>query len=319
MTSVSSNKFQLIRYEGSMSKIWDEFVSQSWNGVFMFMRPFMDYHAHIFADHSLLVYQDNKLKAVFPANENSQILHSHQGLTYGGWISASRLPAEDLEQLFILLEIYAKENGITEVQYKQKPSIFSKHLNDTDAWILWKNSYELWRRDLSFVIDFKNFTGFARDKRYRLNKSSRNNLQLNENGNIVQFMELVKENLNHKYNTNPVHTAEEVALLQSRFPNNIFTITVFQENEFLGGTLLFTDNDFIHTQYLHFNETGRNLCAPEFLIDNLFQKFGKTKRFLSFGTSTENDGKSLNSGLAAFKEGFGAAGVCHDFYRKKIN
>ncbi|MCL2073800.1 MAG: hypothetical protein FWH18_07765 [Marinilabiliaceae bacterium] len=310
--------FKLIRYDQQMSKVWDEFVMQSWNGVFLFKRQFMDYHSHKFTDHSLLAYHDNKLKALFPANENSGVLYSHQGLTYGGWITAPRLSTEDLEQFFFLLEIYADENGFDEIQYKLKPTIFDQHLNDTDAWLLWKNNYELWRRDLSFLIDFKNFAGFARDKRYRLNKSSRNNLILEEKGNIVQFMDLVKDNLNKKYNTDPIHTAEEVTLLQSRFPNNIFTITIFQEDEFLGGTLLFVDNDFIHTQYLHFNEKGRNLCAPEFLIDNLMQKYGKTKRYLSFGTSTENNGQNLNSGLASFKEGFGAAGVCHDFYKKRI-
>jgi len=310
--------FQLIRYNSKMAKIWDEFVSQSWNGVFLFMRPFIDYHSHIFTDHSLLAYQDNKLKAVFPANEKDNIIYSHQGLTYGGWVLSRRFPAEDLDNLFEIFENYLKDNSFKEIQYKQKPYIFDRHLNDTDSWLLWKKNYELWRRDLSFIIDFKNFAGFARDKRYRLNKSSRNNLNLNEKGDIFQFMELVKENLSKKYNTNPVHTPEEVALLQSRFPNNIFTVTVFQKDEFLGGTLLFTDNDYIHTQYLHFNDLGRDLCAAEFLIDNLMQKYGQSKRYLSFGTSTDNNGKELNIGLASFKEGFGAAGVCHDFYRKKI-
>jgi len=312
-------EIQLVRYQDKMSKIWDEFISQSWNGVFLFLRPFMDYHSHIFTDHSLMVYQDNKLKAVLPANEKDGVLYSHQGLTYGGWVLAPRVPADDLEQFFIALENYLKENGFHEIQYKHKPFIFDKHLNDTDAWILWKNGYELWRRDLSFIIDFKNFAGFARDKRYRLNKSTRNNLHLEESGDIEQFMFLVKENLSKKYNTNPVHTPDEVALLQNRFPKNIFTITVFCEDVFLGGTLLFVDNDFIHTQYLHFNDTGRNLCAAEFLIDYLMKKYGKTKRYLSFGTSTDDNGKVLNSGLASFKEGFGASGFCHDFYKKIIH
>ncbi|MDR2927448.1 MAG: hypothetical protein LBV41_04515 [Cytophagaceae bacterium] len=311
-------KFQLVRYDNTMAKTWDEFVSASWNGVFLFLRPFVDYHSHIFTDHSLLACQDGKLKAVFPANESGGALHSHQGLTYGGWILAPRVPADDLDVLFQLLEEYAKANGFNEIMYKHKPFVFDRHLNDTDAWILWKNGYELWRRDLSFIIDFKNFAGFARDKRYRLNKSIRNNLRLDEQGDIKQFMELVKKNLNRKYNTNPVHTPGEVELLQKRFPKNIFTLVVFQEDEFLGGTLLFVDNDFIHTQYLHFNDNGRNLCAAEFLIDSLMNKYGQSKRYLSFGTSTDNNGKALNSGLASFKEGFGAAGFCHDFYRKKL-
>jgi hypothetical protein len=311
-------KFEIVRYSPEKAKEWDEFVKQSWNGVFLFYRGFMDYHAHLFTDHSLMVYADNSLKAVLPANERDGILFSHQGLTYGGWVLAPRFPADELDQLMVECETFLAAVGIHQLQYKHKPQLFAKHGNDYDGWILWKNGYELWRRDLSFYIDMQNTVGFARDKRYRLNKSRRNNLTLKINADLPLFMDLVKENLNRKYQTNPVHSAEEAALLQDRFPNNIFTYTVWHGDDFMGGTWLFVDNDFVHTQYLHFNNAGRDLCAVEFLVDALMEQFAPSKRWFSFGTSTENNGRELNSGLASFKEGFGAAGVCHDFYKKEL-
>ena len=55
----------------------------------------MDYHQ------TVLMIQpdglsDGKLKAVLPANEKEGVLYSHQGLTYGGWVLAKRLPVVDL-------------------------------------------------------------------------------------------------------------------------------------------------------------------------------------------------------------------------------
>ncbi|ASB48311.1 hypothetical protein [Alkalitalea saponilacus] len=309
--------FSFVRYHDDEKKAWDEFIQQSWNGVFLFYRSFMDYHQERFTDHSLLVYKGKKLKAVLPANENDGVLYSHQGLTYGGWVLSPRFSSSDLDALFLDLEVYLKEQGIRRFEYKQKPYVFDKHPNDSDLWVLWKNGYEMWRRDLSFFIDLKNFAGFARDKRYRFNKAGRNNLRIDEKGDAATYMTLVNENLSRKYNTKAVHSTDEVLLLQNRFPKNIKTILVYREDLFLGGTWMFTDNDFIHTQYLHFNDEGRDLCAAEFLINYLLDTY-KDKRYLSFGTSTEKDGTMLNEGLASFKEGFGAAGFCHDFYRKEI-
>jgi hypothetical protein len=310
--------FEIVKYSPDKAKEWDGFVKQAWNGVFLFYRGFMDYHAHLFNDHSLMVYADNSLKAVLPANERDGIFYSHLGLTYGGWVLAPRFPADELDQLMVECEAYLTALGIHQLQYKHKPQLFAKQGNDYDGWVLWKNGYELWRRDLSFYIDMQNSVGFARDKRYRLNKSRRNNLTLKVNADLPLFMDLVKENLNRKYQTNPVHSTEEAMLLQSRFPNNIFTYTVWHGDDFLGGAWLFVDNDFVHTQYLHFNNAGRDLCAVEFLVDALMEQFSPSKRWFSFGTSTENNGRELNSGLASFKEGFGAAGVCHDFYKKEL-
>jgi len=37
-------------------------------------------------------------------------------------------------------------------------------------------------------------------------------------------------------------------------------------------------------------------------------------KWFDFGISTEDDGRFLNEGLAAYKESFGGRSVVHDFY-----
>lgn len=303
------------RYQPPFARQWDDFVKDSWNGVFLFCRNFMDYHADRFTDHSLVVRYDHKVVALFPANERQDSVYSHQGLTYGGWVVAKRTSTQELERCFELMEDYYRTHGFNGLVYKHKPALFASHVFDNDAWLLWRRGYNLWRRDLSFVIDLQNHCGFARDKRYRFNKSQRNGLTLVKNADLPQFMQLVKKNLNERFQVEPVHTAQEALLLQTNFPKNIFTWAVYQGDEFLGGCWLFTDHQFVHTQYLHTNDLGKELCAAEFLVDAIIGTFKADRRYFSFGTSTEEDGTVLNYGLASFKEGFGASGVCHDFYK----
>ena len=54
-----------------------------------------------------------------------------------------------------------------------------------------------------------------------------------------------------------------------------------ENNDIIGGTLLFIDNNFLHTQYLHSNLRGKELNALEFLINHIFQN-NFEKRFSHF-------------------------------------
>lgn len=302
-----------------MADDWDKAVQHAVNGVFLFYRRFMDYHAHRFFDHSLVVREEGQIVALFPANEANGVIYSHQGLTYGGWVYCKRIGSCEIGHLFEIVEEYYKNLHFTEIHYKHKPFVFLSRIYDADAWMLWHKGYTMWRRDLGFVIDMQWNMGFAKDKHYRLNKSKRNHLRIESNGDIRQLMALVATNLRERFQISPTHSVEEALMLQNRFPENIHTICVFQDDLFLGGTWLFVDNHFIHTQYLHSNDEGKDLCAIEFLIDYLIERYKTTKRYLSFGTSTEFDGNVLNEGLASFKEGFGATGICHDFYKKQLS
>ena len=77
---------EIHRYTAAYHRNWNDFVSESSNGTFLFLREYMEYHADRFTDYSLLVYDGNKLLALLPANRSGDVLYSHAGLTYGGLI-----------------------------------------------------------------------------------------------------------------------------------------------------------------------------------------------------------------------------------------
>ena len=56
------------KYSSKNKDIWNEFIKNSKNGIFMFDRNFMDYHSDRFIDFSLMFYEEEKLIAVMPAS-----------------------------------------------------------------------------------------------------------------------------------------------------------------------------------------------------------------------------------------------------------
>ena len=55
------------KYTKEDFKVWNEFISKSRNGIFMFDRNYMDYHSDRFEDHSLMFFVDDS----FPEFEYS--------------------------------------------------------------------------------------------------------------------------------------------------------------------------------------------------------------------------------------------------------
>ena len=72
--------FQVCKYTNSKKADWDNFIATAKNATFLFQREFMDYHNDRFEDFSLMVYKDEKLYAVFPANKNDMLLRNLQKL-----------------------------------------------------------------------------------------------------------------------------------------------------------------------------------------------------------------------------------------------
>ena len=69
---------EIHRYTTAYHRDWNDFVSESSNSTFLFLREYMEYHADRFTDYSLLVYDGNKLLALLPANRSGDVLYSHR-------------------------------------------------------------------------------------------------------------------------------------------------------------------------------------------------------------------------------------------------
>ena len=144
--------FRLVRYTPDRQREWDDFVARSKNGVFLFRRDYMDYHADRFDDHSLMAYQGGQLIAVLPANRAGDALVSHGGLTYGGFVTGDRARAAGALGLFAALLDHARDVGMRAVVYKPVPHIYHRAPAEEDLYALFRFGARLLRRDVSSAI-----------------------------------------------------------------------------------------------------------------------------------------------------------------------
>ena len=114
---------EIQQYKPDCIQVWNQYVHNSKNGTFLFDRNYMDYHSERFQDFSLMIYRNSKLYCLLPANKVDNILYSHQGLTYGGFIINSKVTVSDLIEVLDAVNYYLKEKGIVKVIYKAIPYI----------------------------------------------------------------------------------------------------------------------------------------------------------------------------------------------------
>ena len=298
-----------------MADEWNLFVAASKNGTFLFDRRFMDYHNDRFCDHSLLVYRDQRLYALLPANQKDDTLVSHGGLTYGGLVTDSRCSAKGVLDAFTAINEYLRQQGFRHVVYKAVPWIYHQLPAEEDLYALTSVCHaRLTIRDISSAIIGDRKMRFSESRKSGIRKAHRQGLTIAESTDFAAFWQILNENLTGKYGVRPVHSVAELELLHSRFPEKIRLYMVFDGETPVGGTLLFLTPQVLHTQYISANAFGKQHGAIDLLFDHLIDNTYKDYPYIDFGKSTVSDSADLNEQLIFQKEGFGARAVCYDTY-----
>ena len=298
-----------------MADEWNLFVAASKNGTFLFDRHFMDYHSDRFCDHSLLVYRDQRLYALLPANQKDDTLVSHGGLTYGGLVTDSRCSAKGVLDAFTAINEYLRQQGFRHVVYKAVPWIYHQLPAEEDLYALTSVCHaRLTIRDISSAIIGDRKLRFSESRKSGIRKAHRQGLTIAESTDFATFWQILNENLTGKYGVRPVHSVAELELLHSRFPEKIRLYMAFDGETPVGGTLLFLTPQVLHTQYISANAFGKQHGAIDLLFDHLINNTYKDYPYIDFGKSTVSDSADLNEQLIFQKEGFGARAVCYDTY-----
>jgi hypothetical protein len=308
--------FEITRYSADKKAEWNDFISRSKNGTFLFNRNYMDYHSDRFDDHSLMFYIKDRLYAVLPANVKDGTLYSHQGLTYGGLVMDDSVSANDTVELFSEMNSCLKTDGIAKVVYKVMPWIYHNVPAEEDIYAIFRTcNAKLIAREISSTIIMDNKIKWHRDRRYGINKAHNNGVTVSRSNDLAAFWQILTSNLGNKYGVKPVHTLEEMQLLQSRFPDNIVLYVATKDNEVLGGTVLYITSQVIHAQYISASPEGKRLRVIDAIYDAILNHdYSCFHKYFDFGKSTEQNGLYLNESLIYQKEGFGGRGVCYDTY-----
>ena len=309
----------IVKYTVSKKNNWNEFVRNSKNSHFFFLRDYMEYHSDRFDDFSLMIFDEtDKLIAILPANVKVDILYSHQGLTFGGFLVDDRMKTEIMLEIFESLKHFLKEHDIKKLVYKCIPYIYHIKPSEEDRYALFRNDAKLIRRDVTSTIDLTEQVRYSKGRKWTVNKAKKESIQTFESDDYETFWELLTGVLESNHETKPVHTLEEIRKLASLFPKNIRLFLAKKDEKIVSGALIYENQNIVHTQYLANSEEGRELGALDLLIDYLIKDIYKNKKYFDFGISNENAGRYLNTGLIAQKEGFGARAVVHDFYELEI-
>lgn len=314
-------EYSMIRietYKPEYHSIWDQFISNSKNGVFFFYRDYMEYHSDRFEDHSLLFFKNEKLVAVMPANIKNGSLNSHDGLTFGGVISKRNMKMYLMLKIFHELKDYLKAKDITKVFYKAIPHIYHSYPAEEDLYALIRNKAKLMRRDVSSAIFMDERIRFSKSRRRNIKKSNKHGLEIKKSHDYETFMNILEKNLFEKYKVKPTHSAAEIDLLASKFPDNIKLFTAEINDEIYSGVIIYASKHVAHAQYSASTEAGLNFHTNDLIYNFLINNYYKDKKYFNFGISTEKNGLYLNKSLIDYKERFGARAVVHDFYEWEI-
>jgi len=307
--------FEIKPYSPEMKSEWDAFVGASKNGLFLFFRDYMDYHHDRFEDHSIVVYRQNKLYVLLPANISHDVLYTHQGLTFGGLIVNEHFTAAESITVFKLINAYLRNEGIRKVVYKAIPWLYHPQPAEEDLYAIYRTTNaKLVARDISTAIRLDMPLACNEMRNRGIKKALHHGIMVEESNRWTDFWEVLTTNLQTKYHVSPVHSLSEIRMLKARFPNNIRLFTAQLNNKVLGGTVVYEYGNVAHTQYISASLEGKKLHALDLLLDKLIHEVYQDKAWFDFGKSTEQQGIILNEGLIFQKESFGGRAVCYDWY-----
>lgn len=317
---LSDNNVVAVQYVPAHRELWNRFVKSSKNGTFLFDRSYMDYHSDRFTDCSLMFYKKGSLLAMLPANwlKDEKTVQSHGGLTYGGLITGSNFTAENALEVFsCAIERMKKNLGARRWIYKPIPYIYSTLPSDEDLYALSRNGATIKKREISSIVDLSKRIPMSTLRKRGFKKAAKNGLTIEEgnfNGDIEVYWNMLTELLKEKYSSHPVHTLDEIRLLQSRFPDNIRLFVARAGQEIVAGTLVYDTGTVAKTQYIASSAQGRASGALDMLFSTMMDDIFKDHRYIDYGTSTLMGSNNLNEGLISQKEGFGARAVVYDTY-----
>ncbi len=299
---------EIRRYTDQDAEIWNRFNRSVKNRLFMFDRNYMDYHRDRFSDHSLLFWREDELTALLPACEQGEVLHSHGGLTYGGFLTGNGMKQHIMNECMEALIRYSREKGFRRIIYKTVPYVYHLQPAEEDRYALYANGGRLITVDASTYIDLQDPLKMPKGRRAQIVRARREGVRievLTELKDYETFIGIENEVLESRHHTRAVHTAAELKMLRDRFPENIHLFGALKDGKLIAGVVIYEYDRMIHTQYMGANAEARVIGALDLTVYTIMEEYRTRKKWLDFGISTEHDMIYLNEGLIAQKESFG--------------
>jgi len=270
----------------------------------------MDYHADRFSDASFLLLRGQKVIALLPAHITGQDLVSHQGLSFGGWIQTPDCRHFDLNMGFELLQLEMRQLQLSRLVYTPSPYPYHVSTCDDDLYLLNKLGGKCVRVKLAAFLKLDDFPHRKSEFRRRLRRAEKLCPgEIVETKEVEPFWDRLSDFLAARHAATPAHNAAEMALLKSRFPNNIRLFVLQNRGEILAGEVVYLSRNVLRYQYgFYFSE------EPKAILGVRLQEWIRSHKelvrpWMDLGTSMDPETGELQQTLHMHKENFGAHGV----------
>ncbi|AVK82727.1 GNAT family N-acetyltransferase [Lysinibacillus sp. B2A1] len=313
---MNNSNYKIEELNMQLTEEWNDFVAKSKNATFLHNTNYMHYHIDRFNDCSLIIKKNEQIVALLPGNiSENTVFYSHQGLTYGGLLITNDTKLPDVLEYFNIINRYLYDNKkVTKIVYKTIPYIYSNVPSQEDEYALFRLGAKRIACSASSTIIINNKIKISSLRKRKIKKSQSNQLNIQIDNEYEEFWNILKNNLEDRHGTKPVHSVEELKLLKKRFPNEIKLFSVYFNNECLAGALIYIVGKVAHVQYIASNDIGKQVSALDYLFNYLIEDVFNDMNYFDFGTSVEENGYKLNEGLIFQKEGFGARTVVYNHY-----
>ena len=311
---------------------WDEFVERSNNGTIFHLRTFLSYHIdRKFKDHSLIFEKKGKMIGLFPAaiieEKRENILHSHPGASFGGFIFI-KLSFEDADSIVKALENYCSQNKFHKIFFVHSPTIYHNKTNDTMEYLLHWYKYEVKEYYISSMIDIRNNKIsleylHSRKRRYIKNYLNNKEFAIKWENNFQHFYPILIKN-KKRHNIKPTHSLNELIKLNKILPNKLHLLLLYYKNELIGGTLNMIANKRCGIVFYNMINFEYNHLQPATI--QIFESINWAKKYnldyLDLGVSQQpqiENPLTPHASLIYFKEQLGASAIIRNVFKKTIN
>ena len=313
--------YTIVPYTADLQSKWDDLVlHHAVNGTFLQNMRFLSYHPPgRFTDRSLLIYDRYELAAVVPGcsieEDGAHVFFSHKGTSYGGILIDDRYHTSTrVLEIVETLDTYLAAHFDRAV-LRITPDLFCRENTDLLQYGLYYHGFSNYA-ELSTYVDLVSSPedvrrGFDRNKNRNIKKCLALGLtfrELTSPEEIDTFHTLLTINLS-KFGVSPIHTTEELCSLKyDLVGEHIRFFGVFNDETMVAAGMMFDFGGRVfHAQNLSYDIRIRDYSPITFLYYKVIE-YAKLQGYqaLSWGISTEQHGKVLNSGLILNKEAYGS-------------
>jgi hypothetical protein len=316
----------VLPYNESSKKQWDDFVLDSNNGTMFHLQKFFDYHPKgRFNWHHLVFEEKGQIIAVLPGAAMGSTFESPIGASYGSFVTAPIEFSKALDIVDAFAE-YCRSNGFERALLTPPPFIYQKVITQNIDYALAYRGFSYDKHYISHSIQLAPGDFLARfqstARRYIHKYLRESSLTVKITDDYEAFYPILVKN-KERHGVKPTHTLEELLRLKKLLPDNLTLFLVYKGAKPIAGSLMFACNQQVALCFYNMLLYEYEEYNPIHVVMYEVTKWATERGFSWIDIGVSQDTKAENPmtpsmNLIRFKEKFNAFGILRSTFYKRF-